>query len=116
MKDIKGTIEYKNREYGLVFNLNVMEEIQEKYGTFEKWGELTQGVTTGEADIKALKFGFALMLNEAIDIENEENGTDKPFITLKQVGRMITEIGLEAATQNLMKTVTESTQSTEKNE
>ena len=32
MKDFGGKIQYKGEEYGLVFNLNVMETIQEEYG------------------------------------------------------------------------------------
>jgi hypothetical protein len=56
------------------------------------------------------------MINEGIDIENEENGTDIKPLTLKQVGRMITEIGLMNATQTLNKTVIDSTKSNEKNE
>ena len=55
------------------------------------------------------------MLNEAIDIENEENGTNiKPF-TEKQVGRMLSEIGMQNVGEALKETVVKSTQSTEKN-
>ena len=55
------------------------------------------------------------MINEGIDIDNEENGTDiKPF-NLKQVGRMLTEIGLENIASKISDTVIESTKSTEKN-
>ena len=114
MKDIEGKIQYKDKEYRLVFNLNVMEAIQEKYGTLENWGNLTDG-QDGEPNARAVIFGFTQMLNEGIDIANEENGTaDKPF-TLKQVGRLITEVGLAKATQTLNKTVTDSTKSEEKN-
>lgn len=116
MKDMSGTIEYKGKEYKLVFNLNVMEQIQEEYGTIEKWGDMTDGTTTGEANAKAVIYGFAAMLNEGIDIENEDNGTDIKPLTLKQVGRLISEVGFENATQVLNKTVVDSTQSTEKNE
>ena len=114
MKDFNGEIQYKDKTYKLVFNLNVMEDIQEKYGSLEEWGNLTDG-QGGEPNAKAVIFGFTAMLNEGIDIENEENGTkEKPF-TLKQVGRLITEIGLEQATEKLNETVIESTKSTEKN-
>lgn len=115
MKDINGKIQYKDKEYNLVFNLNVMEIIQEKYGTLEEWGNLTDGSKNGEPDAKAVIYGFTAMLNEGIDIENEENGTDIKPLTLKQVGRMITEIGLADATKTLNKTVVESTKSEEKN-
>lgn len=114
MKDVSGKIKYKDKEYKLVFNLNVMEELQEKYGTLEKWGELTNG-TSGEPHAKEVIFGFAAMLNEGIDIDNEENGADIKPLTLKQVGRMITEIGLLEATKSLNRTVIESTKSAEKN-
>lgn len=114
MKDFDGKLKYKDKEYKLVFNLNVMEAIQEEYETLEKWGDLT-GANDKEPNAKAVIFGFAAMLNEGIEISNEENGTDdKPF-TLKQVGRMITEIGLVNATASLNETVIASTKNEEKN-
>ena len=102
MKDFNGTIQYKGQEYKLVFNLNVMELIQEEYGSIDRWGSITDG--GGEPDAKAVKFGFWAMLNEGIDMDNEENGTDIKPLTIKQVGRMITEFGLEQATSTLNKT------------
>jgi hypothetical protein len=111
MKDVSKEINYKGQTYHLVFNLNVMEAIQQAYKSIEQWGEMTDGKATGEPDAKAVIFGFHEMLNEGIDIDNEENGTDiKPF-TLKQVGRMITEIGLMNATKKLNETVVDSTKS-----
>ena len=114
MKDVNGKIQYKDKEYKLVFNLNVMEEIQEEYKSLEEWGNLTDG-QSGEPNAKAVIFGFTAMLNEGIDMDNEENGTDIKPLTLKQVGRIITEVGLLEATKTLNKTVVDSTQSDEKN-
>ena len=114
MKDINGKITYKDREYRLVFNLNVMEQIQDEFGSVEEWGALTDGAS-GEPNAKAVIIGFTAMLNEGIDIENEETGSDtKPF-TRKQVGRIISEIGFEKATESLNDTVVESTKSEVKN-
>ena len=115
MKDFNGSIQYKGQEYKIVFNLNVMEQIQEKYGSIAEWGEKTDGAS-GEPDAKAVKFGFMCMLNEGIEIENEENGTDIPLLTMNKVGRMMTEIGLENAVEAINDTVVCSTESTEKNE
>ena len=116
MKDFNGEIQYKGTTYKLVFNLNVMEVIQEKYGSLDAWGSLTDGTdNNGEPDAKAVIFGFTEMLNEGIDISNEENGTDIKPLTQKQVGRLITEIGLANATATLNETVVESTKSEEKN-
>lgn len=114
MKDINGAISYKDKEYKLVFNLNVMETIQDEYGTIEKWTHLTDGIDS-EPNAKAVVFGITAMLNEGIDISNEENGTNDPMLTTKQVGRMLTEIGLQGALSTMQKTVIDSTKSEEKN-
>ena len=108
MKDINGELKYKDKTYKLVFNFNVMEQIQDEYGSIEKWGKMTDG-SEGEPNAKAVIFGFTAMLNEGIDIENEDNGTDVKPLTLKQVGRIITEVGIKEATKTLNDTVIEST-------
>ena len=114
MKEMKSEINYKGQKYHLVFNLNVMEEIQAEYGSIESWGKMTDG-EDGEPNAKAIIFGLTAMLNEGIDIDNEENGTDlKPF-THKQVGRLLTEVGIDTATAKLNEAVIESTKSDEKN-
>ena len=116
MKDINGKLQYKGKEYHLVFNLNVMQAIQNEYGSVDAWGKMTDGSSNnGEPNAKAVIYGFTEMLNEGIDIGNEENGTDDKPLTLKQVGRMITEIGLQNATKKLNETVIDSTKSEEKN-
>ena len=116
MKEISKTFEYKGKEYKLVFNLNVMEVIQDKYGTLENWGKLTDGAENdGEPNAKAVIFGITAMLHEGIDIDNEENGTEEKMLTNKQVGRMITEIGLKSSAQLMNGVVIDSTQSAEKN-
>lgn len=114
MKDINGKIQLNDKEYPLVFNLNVMETIQDEYGSLDKWGNLTDG-TEGEPNAKAVIFGFTEMINEGIDIQNEEQGTNEPFLTKKQVGRLITQYGLIEATKTLNQTFIESTKSDEKN-
>lgn len=97
-------------EYPLVFNLNVMEKIQEKYRSVEKWGELTDGKSQ-ELDVKALKYGITEMINEGIDIENETQETEREFLTEKKVGRIITELGIEKMAKDVQNTVIDSTKS-----
>ena len=111
MKDVYKT-RYNDKDYRIVFNLNVMEEIQEEYGTLEEWGKLTDGKEK-EVNVRALVFGFKSMLNEGIDIDNEQNGTNNPMLTEKQVGRIVTEVGMDIAINKLNETVIESTQSGE---
>lgn len=114
LKEVTSTINYKDEEYKLVFNLNVMEKIQDEYGTLDNWGELTDG-SKSEVNIKALVFGITEMINEAIDIENDETGERKPFISHKKVGRILTDIGIESAAQNMNELVIESTKDDSKN-
>lgn len=115
MKNFNGEIKYKDKVYKLPFNLNVMEIIQEEYGSLDEWGNQTDGTDKNEPNVKAIIFGLAAMINEGIDISNEENGTDIKPLTLKQVGRIITEVGLTEAVKTLNDTVVESTKSEEKN-
>ena len=111
----KSTINYNGKEYDLVFNLNVMEEIQDEYGSVEAWGELVEA--SEEPKAKDIKYGFVAMLNEGIDIYNENHPDEepRPFFNAKQVGRIISEIGLQEAAKTLNKTVIDSTKSDEKN-
>ncbi len=107
MKDYKFTFNVDGNDYSLVFNLNVMEAIQTKYGSVQKWGRLTDN-KKGEPNAKALIFGFTEMVNEAIEIENDELGTNKPLLSLKQVGRIITKAGIQESAKQLNKAITES--------
>lgn len=117
MKEKETVFSVNGKEYKAVFNLNVMQEIQNEYETFSKWGQLTDGKIGNEVNIQALIFGIKAMLNEAIDIDNENRSEKEPFLTSKQVGRLITDMGINNATQQLNSTVIESTKDDEpKNE
>ena len=94
MKDIIEHVSTENCTYPIVFNLNVMESLQEEYESIEKWGEITCG-EGNEPRIKEVKFGIKEMINEAIDIENEKADEPQAFVTDKQVGRIISEIGIK---------------------
>lgn len=113
MKDISKTLEFKDKSYNVVFNLNVMQKIQEEYGSIDKWADLTDGGIDGEPNAKAVIFGFTEMLNEGIDIKNEEQGTKEAFLTTKQVGRILTQIGMAEAAKTMQDAVVESTKSGE---
>ena len=114
MKNARVYIETEKKKIPLVFNLNVMEEIQEKYGTLEKWGEVTAG--GGEPKVKDLKAGIMTMINEAIDIENEENGTDEKPLSEKQVGRILSEVGLQEVIEKIQEITVASTPAGENEE
>lgn len=108
-------ITYKGVEYHLAFNLNVMQAIQDEYGSLDEWGKQTEG-ENGEPNVKAVIFGFAAMLNEGIDIDNEDNGADIKPLSLKQVGRLIGAVGMDAITAQMHDIVVTSTEDGSKNE
>ena len=115
MKDIMDTLTYKGKEYKLVFNLNVLQEMQDKYGTMQECINRAYGVKTGEPEIKTLAFMVTAMINEAIDINNEETGTKDEPITEKAVNRMLSEFmrnesGLHDVVQKIDKLVGDSLQ------
>jgi hypothetical protein len=120
MKDIEKVLNLNGKEYPVVFNLNVMQAIQEEYGSLDAWGDLTEAKAednklTKEPDAKAVIFGFTEMINEGIDIRNEREERNDPFLSKRQVGRIITEYGLAKAVALQNQTVIESSQSVEKN-
>jgi hypothetical protein len=111
MKNTVVYIETEKKKYPLVFNLNVMEEIQEQYGSLDKWGELTKG--DGEPKVKDLKAGIMAMINEGIDIENENNGASEPMLTEKQVGRVMSAVGIDVIVKKIQEITIASTRNEE---
>lgn len=110
MKDISKELEYHGKTYKIVFNLNVMEQIQEHFGTVEAWADAMSTEDGKEPKAGDIIYGFWCMINEGIDISNEEAGMEatKP-LTLKQVGRMLTEVGIAGAAEQMKSVVVEST-------
>ena len=107
MKNTVVYIETEKKTIPLVFNLNVMEEIQERYGSLDNWGELTKG--DGEPKIKELKTGIMIMMNEGIEIENYNNGTNEPILNEKQVGWIMSEVGIEGIVKKVQEVTIAST-------
>lgn len=103
------TVAENNTEviYPLAFTFNVLEEIQEEYGSFDAWKEKFDP-KDGDIQIKDLKFTVKVMVNEGIDIENDEKGENRPFVTNKKIGRILTEIGMKNMTEQLKDVVTDS--------
>lgn len=92
-------IDVNGVKYPMCFNLNVMEEIQEQYGSIANWGNIVD--SEGEPKIKDLKNGIIAMINEGIDIENETAETKRALLTQKQVGRLLSGLGLKDVTEKI---------------
>ena len=94
-------------KYPMAFTINVMEAAEEEYGGLENWAKL---MDSSEPSYKALKFMVLEIINEGIDIENEKLKDDKKkdALTSKQVGRLITRIGLEEIGMKVFNIIKES--------
>lgn len=101
-------------EYPIAFTLNVMERVQDQYGSMDNWtkaleptekvldeitGEVVIDAESGKALVRRLEpkikdiiWTFQEFINEGIDIENEEKNEKKSLLTHKQVGRLITNV------------------------
>ena len=101
-------LEDGENRYPIAFTLNVMEAIQEEYETMQKWGELIQN--GAEPNIKALKFVLLEMINEGLEIEEKE----EELMTSKQVGRLITRIGIKKSSEKVKRLISQSMPEVEK--
>ncbi len=105
-------LETNSEKFPLAFTLNVMESIQDEYGTLSEWSELIRNKK--EPNIKALMFFITEAINEGIDIENEKSSEKRVSITSSKAGRIITEIGLKKVANTITKMITESMPHNEK--
>ncbi len=67
-----------DKERHMLFSLNAIDALQDKFGGFDKLGEALQG----KDSIKNLRWLLTLLLNEGA-------GEDEPALTEKEVGKMI---------------------------
>ena len=104
-------LETNSENFPLAFTLNVMESIQDEYGTLSEWSELIRNQK--EPNIKALKFFITEAINEGIDIENEKSDEKRTSITSAKAGRIITEIGFQKVAKTINKMVSESVKTKE---
>ena len=104
-------LETDSKKFPLAFTLNVMEALQDEYGTLSEWSELIRNQK--EPNIKALKFFITEAINEGIDIENEKSDEKRTSITSAKAGRIITEIGFQKVAKTINKMVSESVKTKE---
>lgn len=103
MLDKIETIKIGEKEYPVIFTLNILEKVQEIYGSMDKWNALMFGVDGQEPSIKVIIWTFAEMMNEAIDISNADTENKKPEMEHKKVGRVISQLGLPGALDIILK-------------
>lgn len=107
-------VEIDGKDYPFIYSLNVMASVQKKYGSMDKWSKIVEPKPIikkngekfqPEPDLDALIFFFTEAFNEGIEIENENKGGNRPLLTQRQVGRLVTSLGLKEANQKLKEAV-----------
>ena len=95
----------KNETFPFTYSLNVMEALQNEFGSLNKWSDMVEPKDGSEPKIKALLFFFKEAINEGIDIENENSNQPRKFVNERKVGRIITELGVKTVLEQLKGTV-----------
>lgn len=116
MLEIKKYIESGSEKYPVIFSFNVLEEIQDKYDSFDNWSHVIEGeeyINNGwekkEPKIKDIKYFIKIAINEGIDLENEKTNGNRKFLTDKQVGRLISEVGVQKISKIIREVIQTST-------
>lgn len=98
-------LELGERKIPALFDLNVVAELQEKYGSLTDWNNacFPQGK---EPRLKPLICAYTLAINEGYEITNQPTRLSE-----KEVGRILTELTLSKAAAKMQQMVVDSTKS-----
>ncbi len=94
LKDGRVAIELDKTRY-LLFDLNAVDAVTDKYGTFENLGSIISPVANPQY-MKDLRYLVTLMLNEGAD-EGEPEFTEKQVGKLIHIGNMVTAMNAVTA-------------------
>lgn len=81
IRDGGATVWLRGKEHRLLCSLNALDEMQERFGGYDKLGEVFDDKNKNV--IKDLRWLLTLLINEGMDDEQEE-------MTEKQVGKLVT--------------------------
>ena len=106
------------KAYPYAFSINVMKRLQDKYGSFDDTLERLQVKEDEEVDYGVLVDFFYESINEGIDIYNENKSEEQKmsFVTERQAGRIISEVGLSTATISAQQSVIDAVKLNEDNQ
>lgn len=80
IKDGRYPIELKGKTYHLLFSLNALDALQDKFGGYDKLGEI---FNANNKDVfKDLRWLLTLLINEGLE-------DDEPQLTEQSVGKLI---------------------------
>ena len=107
LKPKRTKIELGGKEYGLLFNLNAIDDIQDKFDI--SISNMADLMSDERKVFKVLKFLLATLINEAID--DDESG--EPHVTESFIGRKITPAKIPELKNAIMAAFSEGTPKSE---
>lgn len=100
---------FKDNKYCLVFDLYVMNQLQDVYGTLYNWA-----TKIGEEDFNALLVTFTFMLNEGAKIMRDEGKIDYNFPKLKSIAKIAITKNIYSSIISVIKTSLGNTKNSKK--
>lgn len=116
MNDLKFLELPDGKKYPMCLSINVMAELQKKYGSFEETMELIDSSKQNEINYAVLIDFYYYSINEGIDIYNENKNEQEKmnFVSERQAGRIISELGFAKSKETAKSTVISTDASTSK--
>lgn len=116
MNDLKFLELPDGKKFPMCLSINVMAELQKKYGSFEETMELIDSSKQDEINYAVLIDFYYYTINEGIDIYNENKNEQEKmnFVSERQAGRIISEIGFAKSKETAKSTVISTDASTSK--
>lgn len=107
MNDLKFLELPDGKQYPMCLSINVMAELQKKYGSFEETMELIDSSKQNEINYAVLIDFYYYSINEGIDIYNENKNEQEKinFVSERQAGRIISELGFAKSKETAKSTV-----------
>ena len=107
MNDLKFLELPDGKKYPMCLSINVMVELQKKYGSFEETMELIDSSKQNEINYAVLIDFYYYSINEGIDIYNENKNEQEKmnFVSERQAGRIISELGFAKSKETAKSTV-----------
>lgn len=114
MNDLKFLELPDGKKYPMCLSINVMAELQKKYGSFEETMELIDSSKQNEINYAVLIDFYYYSINEGIDIYNENKNEQEKmnFVSERQAGRIISELGFAKSKETAKSTVISTDKST----
>ena len=85
--------------YPLVFDMNVVAEIESEYGSLEEWLSKIQ-----ESSVKTVVNTLTILINEAVYSHNDENSDKWELVDCKKIGRLMNVRDIETVLNVIMET------------